>query len=141
MLLTRRVEERLKFDPAHERGLAAISYPLKLGQPPALGQARHFDAAAGGSFTTAAKLDICFSHFFSPHAGHAGAVASADLTSASFTNPHCVHLYSKIGILLTFCFKNSHIQLHPQYTDLDARFKMQSLGQQFGRLRIYGDDS
>jgi hypothetical protein len=70
-----------------------------LGQPPALGQAWHFEAAAGGSLTTAEKLENCFSTFFSPHSGHAGPLLLADLTSASFTNPHFVHLYSKIGIL------------------------------------------
>jgi hypothetical protein len=73
-------------------------YPLKLGQPPALGQEWHFEAGAGGSLTTAAKLENCFSTFFSPHSGHAGAFADADETSTSFTNPHFVHLYSKIGI-------------------------------------------
>lgn len=73
-------------------------YPLKLGQPPALGQEWHLEAGAGGSLTTAAKLENCFSVFFSPHSGHAGALADADGTSTSFTNPHCVHLYSKIGI-------------------------------------------
>jgi hypothetical protein len=69
-----------------------------LGQPPALGQAWHLEAGAGGSLTTAAKLESCFWTFFSPHSGQAGPLLSADETSASFMKPHFVHLYSKIGI-------------------------------------------
>jgi hypothetical protein len=75
-----------------------LDYPLKLGQPPALGQAWHLVAGAG-SLTTAAKVENCFSHFFSPHCGQAGALLDADLTNASFTNPQDGHLYSNIGIL------------------------------------------
>jgi hypothetical protein len=71
---------------------------LKLGHPPALGQAWQFDAAGAGSLTTAAKLENCFSTFLAPHSGHAGPLLFAELTSTSFTNPHLLHLYSKIGI-------------------------------------------
>jgi hypothetical protein len=71
---------------------------LNFEHPPALGQLWHLDAGAGGSLTTALKVENCFSVFFSPHSGHAGAFADADETKASFTNPHFVHLYSKIGI-------------------------------------------
>jgi hypothetical protein len=46
----------------------------------------------------AAKLENCFSTFFSLHSGHAGPFDEADLTSTSLTNPHLLHLYSKIGI-------------------------------------------
>jgi hypothetical protein len=70
---------------------------LKLGHPPTLGQAWHFDAAAG-SLTTALNAENCFSTFFSPHSGHVGPLLFAELTSTSFTNPHLLHLYSKIGI-------------------------------------------
>jgi hypothetical protein len=61
----------------------------------ALGQPLH-PPDRGGSLTTAAKLDICFSIFL-PQPGQAGALADPLLTNSSSTFPQA-HLYSKIGI-------------------------------------------
>ncbi|HOK95624.1 MAG TPA: hypothetical protein PKV53_10490 [Anaerohalosphaeraceae bacterium] len=78
-------------------------YFSKLGHEPALGQLWHFAGLLEGvCLTTGVKLENCFSVFLCPHLGQAGAAVSDDLTSTSLTNPHWGHLYSNIGIVLSF---------------------------------------